>query len=200
MSNSFAERLKLLRGKVSREIFCEKIGISPRSLINYEQGLREPKGRIAAQISARLGVSLSWLLTGDGPMYRQGDSVAGASKTSDMPEILGGKKTQHANFINKEKYETSDMSEVLGLHRELLDVVRENGDLRVEVERQRARIAELERQLAEKGDGAASSQADIARLNSENRALREKVRQFERMDLHLRHYSDTLQNGLPDEE
>ena len=101
----------------------------------------------------------------------------------------------------------ADMSAILRLTERCLQLSAENGDLRVEaerlrmdIERREARIAELERQLAEKGDGAANSQADIARLNSENRALREKVRQFERMDLHLRHYSDTLQNGLPDEE
>lgn len=42
-----------------------------------------------------------------------------------------------------------NLSQVLSLQRELLDAVRQNGDLRVEIERQKARIAELERQLAE---------------------------------------------------
>ena len=56
----------------------------------------------------------------------------------------------------EKKSNLHDMSQVLAFQRELLETVRQNGDLRVEIERLRmdverrdTRIAELERQLAE---------------------------------------------------
>ncbi len=69
---------------------------------------------------------------------------------------------QHAGFVDSNKEKMGDVSPILrlteqnaALQRDLLETVRQNGDLRVEVERLRmdverrdARIAELERQLA----------------------------------------------------
>lgn len=179
MSRSFAERLKLLRGKTSREVFSDKVGISPRSLANYEQGLREPKGKIAAQISARLGVSLAWLLTGEGSMYQQeGSGTELSPKTCDMLQVSTDKKTQLIENTALEKNQTCDMSQVLALQRDLLEAVRQNGDLRVEVERQRARIADLERQLAETPVQAPDEA--LARLERDNRNLREEVCRLKR--------------------
>lgn len=157
MDKSFAERLRSLRGKASREAFSRKIGISPRALANYEQGLREPKGKIAAQISAHLGISLVWLLTGEGPMYQQeGLGTELPPKTCGMSQVFTDKTTQRIENTVLEKNQTCDVTQVFALQRDLLEAVRQNGDLRVEVERLRmdverrdARIAELERQLVE---------------------------------------------------
>ena len=49
---------------------------------------------------------------------------------------------------------TKQLDEWTTLHKEHSDLLRENGDLRVEAERMRARISELERQLAEAGGAA----------------------------------------------
>lgn len=66
------------------------------------------------------------------------------------------KKMQHPEKNDFYKNNMGDVSPFLHLteqnaamQRELLEAVRQNGDLRVEIERQKARIAELERQLAE---------------------------------------------------
>jgi hypothetical protein len=73
-----------------------------------------------------------------------------------MSEVLESKKAQYVDFVKSDKSNGSDVSEVFALQRDLLETVRQNGDLRVEVERLRmdverrdARIVELERQLAE---------------------------------------------------
>lgn len=66
------------------------------------------------------------------------------------------KKMQHHEKNDFYKNNMGDASPFLylteqnaAMQRELLEAVRQNGDLRVEIERQKARIAELERQLAE---------------------------------------------------
>ena len=60
-----SNRIKLLRGSLSREEFSEKTGISPRALANYEQGERIPKADVIARICVRMGVSADWLLFGE---------------------------------------------------------------------------------------------------------------------------------------
>lgn len=90
-------------------------------------------------------------------MYQSEDSCTeSVVKTSDMSEVLESKKAQYVDFVKSDKSNGSDVSEVFALQRDLLETVRQNGDLRVEVERLRmdverrdARIVELERQLAE---------------------------------------------------
>ncbi len=72
-----------------------------------------------------------------------------APKTTDMSVVLEGDFPQHTDFIGSEKSKMTDTSVILRLTEKCLQLSTENGDLRVEVERQRARIAELERQLAE---------------------------------------------------
>jgi transcriptional regulator with XRE-family HTH domain len=62
-----ADRIKQLRGKLSREEFSEKTGISPRSLANYELGERIPRADTVARICVRMDVSADWLLFGETP-------------------------------------------------------------------------------------------------------------------------------------
>ena len=86
-------------------------------------------------------------------------------KTADTLAVSVSKNIQRIDFIDSKNKKTADTSAVSGegltvrclrLSDENADLLRQNGDLRVEVERQRmdierrdARIAELERQLAE---------------------------------------------------
>ncbi len=97
-------------------------------------------------------------------MYQGNDAqVVSAPKMTDMSVVLEGAFPQHTDSIGSEKSKMADTSVILrlteqnaALQRDLLETVRQNGDLRVEVERLRmdverrdTRIAELERQLAE---------------------------------------------------
>ncbi len=58
------ERLRHLRGRMSQTDFAKKTGISRRSLLNYEQGLRIPNSLAVEKICAQTGVSSDWLLFG----------------------------------------------------------------------------------------------------------------------------------------
>lgn len=63
---NFSSRMKNLRGSRSQAEFAEFLGItSQQTYQNYERG-RIPKLPILQQISQRTGVSLSWLMTGEG--------------------------------------------------------------------------------------------------------------------------------------
>ena len=75
--------------------------------------------------------------------------MVSAPKMTDMSVILEGDLPQHTDFISSEKSKLTDTSVILRLTEKCLQLSTENGDLRVEVERQRARIIELERQLVE---------------------------------------------------
>lgn len=48
----------------------EACDIPYRTLQNYLRGEREPSAKALAAIGTHLGVSLDWLLTGDGPMKK----------------------------------------------------------------------------------------------------------------------------------
>lgn len=147
----------MIRQGESRASFSTRLKISPASLQRYEAGQRLPDKDFLDRLIADKKITRRWLLTGEGPMYQSEDSCAeSVVKTSDMSEVLESKKAQHVDFVKSDKSNGSDVSEVFALQRELLESVRQNGDLRVEVERLRmdverrdARIAELERQLAE---------------------------------------------------
>lgn len=62
---------------------AEICGIPYRSFQNYTLGLREPNAEAFRLLSTHLGISLDWLLTGAGPMYRgEGDSAAAPGPTT----------------------------------------------------------------------------------------------------------------------
>lgn len=179
MKDTLATRLRMVRGRESRDEFAKKIGISPRALANYEYGERNPKGNTIAQICARLGVEISWLLSGVGPMYVTKPESA---KTGDMSPLSG----QRINMQPSENTalgdnKTGDMSPVSDLQRELAEAYRkgmeaqervvflteQNADLRIQLERRDMRIRELERELdalKEARKGLARAQDQIGQL------------------------------------
>ncbi len=56
----------------------EKSGVPYRSLQNYLRGEREPSAEALTSICARLGISIDWLLTGEGGMLRKVESSSSA--------------------------------------------------------------------------------------------------------------------------
>lgn len=65
MSNFFAERLKKLRGDRSKAEFARFLGVSAPVYQRYEEG-RIPRADTLSVIAERLGVTVRWLLNGDG--------------------------------------------------------------------------------------------------------------------------------------
>lgn len=149
------ERLKILRAKTSQGDFAARYGVHRNTLARWEAGEREPDVTFLVQLSEQENIAHKWLLTGVGPMFEKRLSASSDSaKMADMSELLHCKNVQPDEKANIKKGKMADLSAILvnqqelsNLNSELRDLLRENGDLRVEIERKNARIAELEREL-----------------------------------------------------
>ncbi|GJG87433.1 hypothetical protein tb265_26140 [Gemmatimonadetes bacterium T265] len=71
-----AQRLRALKGTASVRAFAERVGLAPSLVSNYLNGNRLPESPTLRTLAERTGVSLDWLLLGDGgdaPRYRGQD-------------------------------------------------------------------------------------------------------------------------------
>lgn len=70
------KKARINAGKSNAAQFARDVGIQPHTLWRYEAGKSRPGIDTAASIARELGVSIEWLLTGEGthePVVRQGD-------------------------------------------------------------------------------------------------------------------------------
>lgn len=65
--HSLAERIRLVRGSMTRADFAQKIGIHLNTLGHYERGQRAPDALVLIAICRIFAVKSSWLLFGEGP-------------------------------------------------------------------------------------------------------------------------------------
>ncbi|WP_150116087.1 helix-turn-helix domain-containing protein [Desulfovibrio fairfieldensis] len=167
------DRIRQLRGKASRESFSNKYHIHRNTLERWEKGLRTPSEAFLMALAEGEKVNIEWVKFGQGQMELHPDlrekniSPLLQRSSCDLDRGLAtvasceqNERIQQANFIKNNKISTGDVAscevDLIQVLRENADLLRQNGDLRVEVERLRmdverrdARIAELERQLAE---------------------------------------------------
>lgn len=168
--STIGERIRLLRGKQTLDEFSKKNGIHRVTLSRLEKGERTPDATFLQLVVQNTGVRSEWILMGAGQMYPEGTSAEDrtahevSEKVSDMSDVIDSSDSTHPNK-NRELYENkmSDMSDIQGLQRELLDsfreqnrLVRENAELqvtlaraRMDTERREQRIRELERENAQ---------------------------------------------------
>ena len=64
----------------------EVVGIPYRTLQNYLLGEREPNARAMAAIRTHLGISLDWLLTGEGSMFLGVSTERPETQTANQQE------------------------------------------------------------------------------------------------------------------
>lgn len=148
-TSTLGDRLFEVRGRRPRKVFAQLYGIHEQTLIRYEKNQRIPDNNFIQRVGAGEGVSRDWLVCGKGEKYSS-DSLGKCPTVGHSREV---DYSQPVENTESGKRDTSDgrtlNAELFQVLRENADLLRQNGDLRVEVERQRARIAELERQLAE---------------------------------------------------
>ncbi len=85
---SIATRLRSViddRGMSIKEA-SEVVGIPYRTLQNYLLGEREPNAKAMAAIRTHLGISLDWLLTGEGSMFLGVSGGASETQTANQQE------------------------------------------------------------------------------------------------------------------
>lgn len=71
--DSIGSRILLVRGNEPRESFSQKLKISPVTLARYEKNKYPIPEKFLKIFAAQLGISLEWLMTGNGEMYAQND-------------------------------------------------------------------------------------------------------------------------------
>ncbi|MFT4345049.1 helix-turn-helix domain-containing protein [Bartonella bacilliformis] len=87
-----AKRLREIRislGFKERKQFAEHFDIPETTMRNYETGLREPPASILRIYKDRCGISLDWLVTGEGEMFTDiGKAKAAGFKPQAIPAGL----------------------------------------------------------------------------------------------------------------
>ncbi|MBS6831204.1 MAG: helix-turn-helix transcriptional regulator [Desulfovibrio sp.] len=66
MAESLGQRIKLVRGKISQDVFAVTIGVSRGSLSAYERDESQPAAEVLKEICTKYKVSADWLLFGEG--------------------------------------------------------------------------------------------------------------------------------------
>lgn len=199
----FGARLKKIRGHKSQADFAASIGITQRAVVNYETGGRLPTGTVLRKICEQYGISEEWLLNGTGAMAAppQGSEHAGG-KTANTSAVLNVECGQGVDNKGSGADKTANLSAVspheitarcLRLADENAALLRENGDLRVEVER-------LRHKLAQAKEAGPADDALLARLVQENKDLRARLKAFERAGVTVPPVTDIAQNGLAERE
>lgn len=154
---SLASRLKKIRGKLTQKDFSIRVGVSQSSYSLYEQGQRIPDAVFLNRVCDLFDVDPGWLLSGRGNMCRDTDEGGKPPTVGDYSE---NKNLQPIEKNNIKKLAAADVggceADLIHTLHENATLLRQNGDLRVEVERlhmdierRDTRIAELERQLVE---------------------------------------------------
>ena len=93
---TIGERIKTIRGNLSRDKFAPIMCISKTTLVNYETGLRTPDADFLNKILAEFpDISPAWLLTGEGEVRRGKSCGWWAEKIKEIrgdltiPEFVG---------------------------------------------------------------------------------------------------------------
>ena len=156
--NDFAKRLRELRGEVSREEFAKLIGVTPRTLINYEQGERLPKIDVIKLICSQLDVSSDWLISGKGKIPKTANGKQQNKNLILQPsENIENEHTETANVSNSFSPATDMLrQEVESLNQEIArlfadkrEVSKELREALLELDHRAAQIEQLVRQNKE---------------------------------------------------
>lgn len=144
---TLGERLKALRGTRSQASFGKDLGVSQPTVRNYENNDRLPDTDFIKNVCNRYNVTADWVLFG-----KESDPP-----TADAPSAPALEKTEAPRPDVRDDY--------IAALRQLADLQKENGDLRVKAARLEARNAELERLLVEahKGQTAAPVGGEISK-------------------------------------
>lgn len=181
--DTIGNRLKQVRGKLSGEQFAAQFGLNAQTIYRYERGTRKPGTKFLQMVANKTGVSLEWLIAGDGtsslPLLdgkkesfsiidRSANSLDRQDSCTQCARLESRleKMEERLEALEQERREVS--TENRQLHRENAALLRENGELR-------EKIAFLElgqKQQCKKKD----SEEDFSSLFDEQRTTRSSSR------------------------
>lgn len=97
-----SERIRLVAESKAKNLkdFSLLVGIPYRTIQNYVGGQREPRQDLVTKICTRTGVSIHWMLTGEGSMFEAAQDAPDASAECDqIPDALAGQKRRIAALL-----------------------------------------------------------------------------------------------------
>lgn len=160
---TIGERIRELRGKLSREAFAAKYTIHRNTVERYEKNLRSPDTLFLQELARQENVNLEWVQTGAEPKYKKDlRRVAGLqapqSRQPTENTDVDTTKTCDASQVSELQRQITDLQGRLSIALEkgmefqerLMTTTQENADLRVQAERHLSHIRELERELSER--------------------------------------------------
>ena len=159
---TIGERIRELRGKLSREAFAAKYTIHRNTVERYEKNLGSPDTLFLQELARQENVNLEWVQTGAEPKYKKElRRVAGlqapqsrqpienigvdTAKSCDSRNFL---EIQHQNFVLQERL-SGALEKGMEAQEKIATLTEQNADLRIQLERKDSRIRDLEREAAE---------------------------------------------------
>ncbi|WP_294962265.1 XRE family transcriptional regulator [Sulfurimonas sp.] len=111
-------------GGFSLDVFCEKIGVSKRTLQNYEKNSNEPIASSIINIANYCHVDKSWLLTGNGDMITGTSQIATVSDDNkinipyfeDTYGAMGAGGLSYDNRPTVMSFDTEFLKGILGIN------------------------------------------------------------------------------------
>jgi len=84
--NGIGERIKKIRGELSQGEFASRISVHKQTVLRWEKGETKPDSDALRKICETFNINPSWLLFGEGPMYRGEKVVETPAKPPEIPE------------------------------------------------------------------------------------------------------------------
>lgn len=111
VDSSIGERIKYVRGTLSRPKFAKRIGVSLTTVQNYETSNTLPKLEVLRKISTEFGINNDWLITGVGNPY--------CGENSEKPPKYPGSVEKNTSWIltdiiRKHNLTDSKLAQIIG--------------------------------------------------------------------------------------
>lgn len=109
------KRLKLVRGRLTQEVFATSLGVSASYVKKTELG-GKPSLKYLANIAAGYGVSLDWLLLGD-------ESVKSTGVAIIHPKVVSENNAQYHTAVKQQNPSIADDPELEEMVKTLRDIM-----------------------------------------------------------------------------
>ena len=151
-NKNFGYRIRTIMENLTLQEFADSINVTVRALSNYLAG-RVPRKSVLQKICDRYGVVPRWL------MYKTDFPASESENVRRVAQNILGEDVQHIENINIEENKNvrrvaqTGNTDILDRYLRAVDenntLIRENADLRIQLERKDSRIRELERENEE---------------------------------------------------
>lgn len=140
IKTDLGQRLRDVRkavGDPQRDEFAKEIGISDKSLANYERGDRVPDANVLASYFLKYKVNVTWVVAAEGPMFLDGGppDPDGSAADKDAPAVQSDIFQETSKLVqdgHKEKGVTlppdAQLAETVSRYNELIAAARNPSD------------------------------------------------------------------------